>query len=346
MKNKRENYIDIAKAIGIILVVLGHTDFPYIQIIYQFHLPLFFFLSGVVLNDQKVKNIKHYIFQKVKSLYVPFVAFELIFLAGHNFFSYTGFYSDLSKTKVVYESRDFVINFFKIITLGGGEQLAGPLWFLISTLEITIIFAVLLLIFSKITRYYSIILFLMCGLLYYVGCYTSLPRMLSQSLIGMFFYCCGFIYKKYKNKISFSLWMWLASLIIIILSYIYNYVDISQLKITFKLGLMISGLCGCYFVICISKWIEMKKCNFITYCGKNTIYILALHCVAFKIVMLLEISIYNSDRLFLGKFPVYQESNWWCIPLTIFGVLLPLSAKKIVDTIISIRQGGNKRYGK
>ena len=53
--SKRIEYLDIAKGIGILLVVLGHNDFEVISVfvqrlIYSFHMPLFFFLSGYFLN--------------------------------------------------------------------------------------------------------------------------------------------------------------------------------------------------------------------------------------------------------------------------------------------------------
>jgi len=53
--SKRIEYLDIAKGIGILLVVLGHNDFEVIslfvhQLIYSFHMPLFFFLSGYFIN--------------------------------------------------------------------------------------------------------------------------------------------------------------------------------------------------------------------------------------------------------------------------------------------------------
>jgi polysaccharide biosynthesis protein PslL len=53
--SKRIEYLDIAKGIGILLVVLGHNDFevisPFVQrMIYSFHMPLFFFLSGYFIN--------------------------------------------------------------------------------------------------------------------------------------------------------------------------------------------------------------------------------------------------------------------------------------------------------
>jgi fucose 4-O-acetylase-like acetyltransferase len=53
--SKRVEYIDIARGLGILLVVMGHNDFSLVssfayQVIYSFHMPLFFFLSGYFLN--------------------------------------------------------------------------------------------------------------------------------------------------------------------------------------------------------------------------------------------------------------------------------------------------------
>ncbi len=53
--SKRIEYLDIARGIGILLVVLGHNDLGAVspfahQVIYSFHIPLFFFLSGYFIN--------------------------------------------------------------------------------------------------------------------------------------------------------------------------------------------------------------------------------------------------------------------------------------------------------
>lgn len=53
--SKRIGYLDVARGIGILLVVLGHNDFEAIspffhQVIYSFHIPLFFFLSGYFIH--------------------------------------------------------------------------------------------------------------------------------------------------------------------------------------------------------------------------------------------------------------------------------------------------------
>src|SRR5512144_3032083 len=54
---KRLEYIDIAKGIGILLVVMGHNDFSLVspffyKFIYAFHMPLFFFLSGMFFKAE------------------------------------------------------------------------------------------------------------------------------------------------------------------------------------------------------------------------------------------------------------------------------------------------------
>lgn len=55
---KRVQYLDIAKGIGILLVVLAHNDLsgyhPYLhRLIYAFHIPLFFFLSGIFFKPER-----------------------------------------------------------------------------------------------------------------------------------------------------------------------------------------------------------------------------------------------------------------------------------------------------
>jgi fucose 4-O-acetylase-like acetyltransferase len=74
--SKRIEYIDIARGIGILLVVLAHNDFGYIsqyghEVIYSFHMPLFFFLSGYFIRT----NIPFLDFVKKRfhSLLKPFL---------------------------------------------------------------------------------------------------------------------------------------------------------------------------------------------------------------------------------------------------------------------------------
>ena len=56
---KRIEYIDMMKGFAMILVILGHISYiPYSLkiLIYIFHIPLFFFLSGFTLNIKKYNS--------------------------------------------------------------------------------------------------------------------------------------------------------------------------------------------------------------------------------------------------------------------------------------------------
>ncbi len=74
MVEERLSYIDIAKGIGIICVVIGHV-IPYGPLwyfIYSFHMPLFFFISGMVCNYSKY-TIKAFVYRRLKTLLIPFI---------------------------------------------------------------------------------------------------------------------------------------------------------------------------------------------------------------------------------------------------------------------------------
>jgi polysaccharide biosynthesis protein PslL len=74
---QRIQHIDIAKGIGILLVVLGHNSIVIGQrgelfnVIYSFHLPLFLFLSGLFLNQRE--TLKAAIVNKTDAMLKPYL---------------------------------------------------------------------------------------------------------------------------------------------------------------------------------------------------------------------------------------------------------------------------------
>ena len=84
MNNKRFEWIDILKGIGIILVVVGHSNFSFAKAttamfiqkyIYSFHMPLFFFVSGYLFVKDKYSNFKRFLRVKTKTLMIPYFFF-------------------------------------------------------------------------------------------------------------------------------------------------------------------------------------------------------------------------------------------------------------------------------
>lgn len=78
--DKRFDYIDSAKAFGMMAVMWGHIHFNDIStyFVYAFHIPLFFFLSGMVFVPEKYGGFKSFVVRKVKSLLIPYVIYSVI----------------------------------------------------------------------------------------------------------------------------------------------------------------------------------------------------------------------------------------------------------------------------
>lgn len=70
----RNKHIDVMRGIGIILVVLGHT-YRNSGMLYLFHMPLFFMLSGSVLNYTRHK---YSIGRRFKGIMVPYFVFSIL----------------------------------------------------------------------------------------------------------------------------------------------------------------------------------------------------------------------------------------------------------------------------
>ena len=73
-EKKRVLWIDVARGIAILLAVFGHCIGklfnPGNRFILAFHMPLFFFLSGMCISESII-SAKNYLVKKVKTLLVP-----------------------------------------------------------------------------------------------------------------------------------------------------------------------------------------------------------------------------------------------------------------------------------
>ena len=74
-EKQRYDHIDIARGIAIILVVVGHSchtpENPLNRLILSFHMPLFFFLSGIFAKECSIPDIMRKIGPKAKRLLIP-----------------------------------------------------------------------------------------------------------------------------------------------------------------------------------------------------------------------------------------------------------------------------------
>ncbi len=72
-KGTRVRYIDIARGIAIICIILGHMEIWAInRVVFTFHVPLFFFITGYFTSDRR--GLKEFCLNKFRTLIVPYIA--------------------------------------------------------------------------------------------------------------------------------------------------------------------------------------------------------------------------------------------------------------------------------
>ena len=79
----RKKYLDNAKGIAIIFVIIGHIFYPatiFKRWFYSFHLPIFFIISGMLLykNCTQEKELNLKMSKKIKSLGIPYLTFSFL----------------------------------------------------------------------------------------------------------------------------------------------------------------------------------------------------------------------------------------------------------------------------
>lgn len=168
--------LDVIKGLAIIGVVAEHCGVC-ARFFYVFHVPLFFFVSGILakppaegiceLGRRVIKHICHY--------WRPFVIVLALALLLHNTLWRIGWY----ETPLEGGLSSYIRQLFRILTFGGGEQILGALWFLIVLCEIIIGVDFLLYWMRKLTsKQQTVLLFCMAIGFHIVGAYTSFSRSL------------------------------------------------------------------------------------------------------------------------------------------------------------------------
>ena len=92
IKRERIVWIDQLRSIAFLFVIIGHVALPkeMKSLIYSFHMPLFFLISGLTVNREKIINtpMLDYVKKQAKSLIVPyfwmsFLCYPLWYFAFH-----------------------------------------------------------------------------------------------------------------------------------------------------------------------------------------------------------------------------------------------------------------------
>lgn len=338
-QTKHVKYMDLVKAFGIIAVVLGHAGGPLGKYVYLYHMALFFFVSGYFYRDYLSEQPWTMIKKRITGLYLPFVLYEMVFVLLHNTLYRMNIYNDRfgfgeGPHSHLYSFSELVHKFNSTLFFGEEEQLLGAFWFIMVLFFSSVIFGLV----SWFTHNFvhkdseyirALIIIAISGYGFY--CITidkHFPKLLELSYILVGLYYLGYLFKKFEHKIVFNVYYVIAAVALLYLNGQYGDISVRGFKFQSPAFFLACSVLGIYINIYAAKVVaERYNPRVLYYIGANTMVIMALHFLAFKVVNLAQVIIYDNPLARVATFPVLESQNGWWIVFTVVGVVLPAAAK-------------------
>lgn len=334
---ERIEWIDLAKGYGIILVVMGHCfvkDSVIHNLIFSFHMPMFFILSGYCFKPEKYLSCKDVIYIKAKTLLIPYLAlwgigmvFTLLIPEWRNRITLSGMGKD------IYQGYPSLSNNTSI-------------WFLLCLFMITVIYYIIYQICKKMNKpKLQVIIIIFSGL----GGYSlslvknildsmstnsvrggisipggRLPLTLDAAMTALVFFYIGirlreYLYNKKVNNKDLLVYGILFFFINTIFGVFLNSrVNIHGCKFGNPIYFYIAALSGTISVISFCCWIERKK-NFnllrkiLVFYGQNSLVMFGMQS------LLLHLYIFVINRITGEAYILYEKLP---IPYVLIGFVL------------------------
>lgn len=338
---KRNDIWDIVKGLGILFVVAGHGFQGDIsKFVNLFHIPLFFFVSGLVFKfkDRSFKSIIEFFLKCMKSLWLPSVLYGTFYVLMHNPFVSAGLY-DLD----TYSIRQTGIAIIKHIGFLKTEPLESAMWFLTAIfIGRFLLYGVLWISSLVAEKKQTLVEIGLVTLVFIMGCFFFYKNI---SLPGNADNACSlvpFVYAGYKMKrINLERrWIAIPSFVVMIALLVLTgqTLRMSRNELVnplFFLVVATAGVCLTFQLASMlknSKPAQMALC----YLGRNTIPILCLHLLAFRIVSFVWIKSAGLPMEMLSKHPVVGSSYFWGIFYTVLGLVAPLVVPAVKSWIKKI----------
>lgn len=279
---ERINWLDWAKFIGITLVVMGHlpfTDKFINQLIYSFHMPLFFILAGFLF-----KPTNGYLKKNAKQLLLPYL---ILCFVNYIWWLFVGFLRHPEIYQFTFQDGLLKPILGVLIGVNYATDISypipGALWFLIAMFSVKVIYCFLASFEEQISFYVAGSFLLVVVLLHQFS--FDLWFSIDSAMLAFPFFVIGVILKKYHNvyffkKIMFVIAFILLAAFTIILSLINGPVDMNTFNYGHNIVIYyINGFCGSMMICAISMLLSPINNKIVVEIANGTILIIGLHSI-------------------------------------------------------------------
>lgn len=316
---ERDASLDWARIIAAFLVIYGHLYSPEIKdplrvFIYQFHMPFFFLISGMLHKYRNTLQIAKY----AKALLLPFLAFQVISFFYNSLFYHFGWLgihhecqsNNLLSTMGNYFTYAYKQYYFTPhFILKGNFLFNGPCWFLLALFYCKCFFD-----FFQRHKLLGLLFFVV---LWFVFSYKNIACLFIGNFAMAFpFYLCGYYLKPMMEWLKITQYKWLvvmACLTIVVFcimingnvstfGMVFGHMRYKILSIPFY---YLTGMTGSIMLLSLSTWFKGSS-KFSALCGNALISFLVFQSFFLLVV-------YNT----IGSDNGYLESA--LIALSIFA---------------------------
>lgn len=293
-------YIDLAKGICIIMVVLYHvakyydTSLLVNSFFKLIRMPLYFFLSGVFFKNYS--GLVDFIKRKTNKLLIPFVFWYLLLSVSFSLLMFHAFGIKLDR----FDDTTFLGSLFAFWAKEDFPNSA--IWFLLCLFYVNLLFYNVFLLASHFKtekgKFWILLLFsMLCGGIGFIFCFTktNLPAFLDSAFTSVPFFCFGYLIKNHTKILvpnKYDKHLLLISLALFILvggvallfregySLKYNYFTPKSALIAYPCGLL-----GTLGVILFSK--KVNHIPVVSMFGQYSIMILVTHKILLELYAML-----------------------------------------------------------
>ena len=230
-----------------------------------------------------------------------------------------------------YDVKATMTKVLRVFLLKQSEPMLSQLWFLASLTisSLLAVFTTHLLKTKKLLNIKFLCLSIAISLsLSVILSYVEINGRVTMVRISFFaysFYLSGFLFRNLKLTKRF---LSAGCLLLYVIGAVCPFFIKLEFFGTRELSILlyyVVAMCGILATICLSRKLTEIKCfNLLSFIGRNTLYILVFHYLAFKLVSFGYVMISGEDIELLTQNVIYTPEWWLWIVYSVAGVTIPL----------------------
>lgn len=348
-EKKRIDEFDIAKGIAIIAMIIGHLGIKHVNmIVYSFHMPLFFILSGYFLSAKD--TFCHFTKKKFIGLIVPYYMCAGIICLSSIFTNH--FVDNLQTSFQTYDITTWVT---ALLYGAGSKHLLhngiisiGGIWFLQALFITSILVKLLDILISSKHEYIKATTIILLAIASYMSAkHIWLPLNIQTGLFSAVYVYLGYFLKQHfnyaviKEKYLMNIKVTIAFIVLFVISIFFEQGKFYLVNLSIKGGIIsiVMSFFNSFLMIDLSLVIKNhldRIMKILIWYGKNSLYLLCAH--------IWQMDLFPNPRgIFRRAFSRFGLPHPFFLSKTTTLIFLIMSATAISFFIIEIKRLLKKR---